>query len=88
MLSLEETRIVDKFFLFGFFFVCFEGSMKILGIGRNYAQHAKELGNKVVTNPKEMVIFLKPASSLLSVNAGPIVLPKGADVHHEVELGV
>ena len=61
--------------------------MKILGIGRNYAAHAKELGNKVTSNPKEMVIFLKPASSLIGVGQ-PIVIPSGADVHHEVELGV
>jgi acylpyruvate hydrolase len=61
--------------------------MKILGIGRNYAAHARELGNKVHTDPKEMVIFLKPASSLLR-QGSPIVIPRGAEVHHEVELGV
>ncbi len=61
--------------------------MKILGIGRNYAAHARELGNKVHTDPKEMVIFLKPASSLLR-EGSPIVIPPGAELHHEVELGV
>ncbi len=61
--------------------------MKILGIGRNYAAHARELGNKVHTDPKQMVIFLKPASSVLR-EGSPIVVPRGAELHHEVELGV
>ena len=37
--------------------------MKIICIGRNYADHAKELGNAV---PEEPVVFLKPQSSILS----------------------
>ena len=58
---------------------------KILCVGRNYAAHAKELGNEV---PKEPLLFLKPPSALV----GPgekIVLPKeSARVEHEAELGV
>ncbi len=58
----------------------------IFAIGRNYVAHAKELGNPV---PKEIVILTKPVCSLLPVSLGrPIVIPPGAEVHHELELGV
>jgi len=40
--------------------------MKIICIGRNYAEHAKELGNEL---PKEPVVFLKPDTALLKNNA-------------------
>ena len=57
--------------------------MKIICIGRNYALHAKELGNEV---PKEPVIFLKPDSSILQKNQ-PFFYPEfSKDIHHEVEL--
>ncbi len=57
--------------------------MKIVCIGRNYSEHARELGNAI---PGEPVIFLKPASSLVAVE-GPIRLPAfSTDVHHELEL--
>jgi 2-keto-4-pentenoate hydratase/2-oxohepta-3-ene-1,7-dioic acid hydratase in catechol pathway len=58
---------------------------KIVGVGRNYAAHAHELGNEV---PREPLIFFKPPSSLI----GPeehILLPKFSQrVEHEGELGV
>ena len=58
---------------------------KIVCIGRNYREHAAELGNEV---PKEPLIFLKPPSSLLGP-AGAIVLPAISNrVDHEGELGV
>lgn len=56
---------------------------KILCIGRNYAAHARELGNEV---PEEPVVFLKPLTSLVG-NGGKVLLPsRTQDVHHEVEL--
>lgn len=59
--------------------------MKIICIGRNYADHAKELGNQV---PSEPVVFLKPQSAILS-HKHPFYIPKWTkDVHHEVELVV
>jgi len=59
--------------------------MKILCIGRNYADHAKELNNQV---PAEPVIFAKPDSALLLKNK-PFFIPDFAqDFHHEVELVV
>lgn len=62
---------------------------KIIGIGRNYLAHAKELGNSVAESPKDMIIFLKPSTSFMRHSpTANIVLPRGADVHHEVELGV
>ncbi|KAI8369511.1 uncharacterized protein BYT42DRAFT_584723 [Radiomyces spectabilis] len=57
---------------------------KIVAIGRNFSEHAKELGNAV---PKSPFFFLKPTSSYLP-NGGSIEIPKGCDVHHEVELAV
>lgn len=57
--------------------------MKIVCIGRNYGEHARELGNVV---PDEPVVFLKPPSALIPLN-GPIRLPAfSSDIHHEVEL--
>ncbi len=57
--------------------------MKILCVGRNYSEHAKELGNAVPENP---VIFSKPDTALLKNNE-PFYLPSFSnDVHHEVEL--
>ncbi|KAF6763664.1 hypothetical protein DFP72DRAFT_480487 [Ephemerocybe angulata] len=57
---------------------------KIVAIGRNYAAHAKELGNAV---PKEPFFFLKPTSSYVQ-NGGKVEIPQGIIAHHEVELGV
>ncbi|WVN89390.1 uncharacterized protein L203_104613 [Cryptococcus depauperatus CBS 7841] len=54
-------------------------------IGRNYADHAKELGNAI---PKEPFFFLKPTSSFLLPGSGPIEIPRGVVAHYEVELGV
>lgn len=57
--------------------------MKIICIGRNYAEHAKELNNPV---PKEPVFFMKPETALLPKN-NPFVYPSfSKDVHHEVEI--
>jgi len=57
--------------------------MKILGVGRNYVNHAKELGNDV---PKEPIIFLMPETALVQRNQ-PFFYPDfSSDVHHEVEL--
>lgn len=56
----------------------------IWAIGRNYADHAKELGNEV---PKEPLIFLKAGSS--AVFGSEVLLPSwGIDIHHEIELAL
>ncbi|KAE9610033.1 hypothetical protein Lal_00006778 [Lupinus albus] len=60
-------------------------STKIVAVGRNYAAHAKELGNAV---PKDPVLFMKPTSSYLE-NGGTIKIPHNeGSLHHEVELAV
>ena len=58
---------------------------KILCLGRNYAEHAREMHDVV---PKKPIVFLKPATAL--IHSGEIVtLPKfSSDVQHEVELVV
>lgn len=57
--------------------------MKIIAIGRNYAEHAKELNNPVPTTP---VIFMKPDTALLKDNK-PFYHPEfSQDIHHEIEL--
>lgn len=59
--------------------------MKIICIGRNYADHARELGNQA---PAEPVVFLKPQSAILS-HKHPFYIPEWTqDVHHEIELVV
>ncbi|KAI7889833.1 uncharacterized protein EV154DRAFT_513011 [Mucor mucedo] len=57
---------------------------KIIAIGRNFSEHAKELNNEVPTSP---FFFLKPTSSYLE-NGGTIEIPQGCEVHHEIELAV
>ena len=57
--------------------------MKIFCVGRNYADHAKELGNDI---PDEPVIFLKPKSALLQPHM-PFYYPEFTnELHYETEL--
>jgi 2-keto-4-pentenoate hydratase/2-oxohepta-3-ene-1,7-dioic acid hydratase in catechol pathway len=57
--------------------------MKIFCVGRNYADHAKELGNAV---PDEPVIFMKPKSALLQSHT-PFYYPEFSnELHYEAEL--
>ncbi|XVJ65219.1 MAG: fumarylacetoacetate hydrolase family protein [Lacibacter sp.] len=57
--------------------------MKIFCVGRNYAEHAKELGNDV---PDEPVIFLKPKSALLQPHM-PFYYPEFTnELHYEAEI--
>jgi len=58
---------------------------KIVCVGRNYLEHAKELGNEV---PKEPLLFLKPPSSVIGTS-DTIVLPtQSAQVEYEGEIGI
>ena len=57
--------------------------MKIICIGRNYADHATELGNSIPTEP---LFFLKPDSAILA-HRHPFYLPDWSEeIHYEVEL--
>ena len=58
---------------------------KIVCVGRNYVEHAKELGNEVPTEP---LIFLKPPSSVIADGAWIERPPQSAHVEHEGEIGV
>ena len=58
---------------------------KILCIGRNYADHIKELGNEP---PERPVIFMKPASCVIFEGEEIVIPPYSADCHHEAELAL
>ena len=57
--------------------------MKIICIGRNYAEHAKEMNAPV---PSEPVVFLKPDTALLKPDADFYYPVFTKDLHHEIEL--
>jgi len=57
--------------------------MRIFAVGRNYAEHIRELNNE---RPDEPVIFTKPDTAIIRNNA-PFYYPDfSTDIHHEVEL--
>lgn len=56
---------------------------KIVCVGRNYADHARELGNDV---PKEPLLFLKAPSSLIGPAKAIYIPPQSGQVEHEGEL--
>jgi 5-carboxymethyl-2-hydroxymuconate isomerase len=58
---------------------------KILCIGRNYAEHARELGNEVPAAP---VIFMKPATAILADGSVFTIPAYSNNCHHEAELAV
>lgn len=58
---------------------------KIVCVGRNYAEHAKELGNDV---PKEPLLFLKAPSAVINNEDLIVIPPQSSQVEHEGELGV
>ena len=58
---------------------------KVVAVGRNYLDHAAELGNAV---PDEPIIFLKPSTSVIGPNARILLPPSSARVDFEGELAV
>jgi 2-keto-4-pentenoate hydratase/2-oxohepta-3-ene-1,7-dioic acid hydratase in catechol pathway len=58
---------------------------KIVCVGRNYVEHARELGNDVPTEP---LIFLKPPSSVIPDGAWIERPPQSTQVEHEGEIGI
>ncbi|KAJ9133350.1 hypothetical protein NKR19_g9078 [Coniochaeta hoffmannii] len=63
----------------------FKKPSKVVCIGRNYADHVTELNNQ---RPKQPFFFLKPPSSILLPGDGPVIQPKGVNLHYEVELAL
>jgi 2-keto-4-pentenoate hydratase/2-oxohepta-3-ene-1,7-dioic acid hydratase in catechol pathway len=58
---------------------------KIVCVGRNYAAHARELGNAV---PEKPLLFLKPPSAVIGDGATILLPPESKQVEHEAEIGV
>lgn len=58
---------------------------KIVCLGRNYAEHIRELGNET---PERPVIFIKPATSIIGEGETMQIPPYSNDCHHEAELAV
>lgn len=58
---------------------------KIVCVGRNYADHAKELGNEV---PKSPLLFLKASSAIIRSGDAIVIPPQSSQVEHEGELAV
>lgn len=65
---------------------CFEAALgKIVCVGRNYAEHARELNNPL---PKQPLLFIKPATAAVAL-AEPLAIPRGkGECHHELELAL
>ena len=74
LVSFEEARLLAPVF-----------PTKVIGVGRNYAEHAAERGVEV---PAEPVIFLKPATAVVGPGAAVVIPPEAEEVHHEAELAV
>jgi 2-keto-4-pentenoate hydratase/2-oxohepta-3-ene-1,7-dioic acid hydratase in catechol pathway len=64
----------------------FEPSLsKIVCVGRNYAEHARELNNPI---PRQALLFIKPATAAVSL-AQPLLIPHDrGECHHELELSI
>ncbi|KAH6853434.1 hypothetical protein B0I37DRAFT_359314 [Chaetomium sp. MPI-CAGE-AT-0009] len=58
---------------------------KVVCIGRNYADHITELNS---ARPKQPFFFQKPTSSILLPGEGPVIRPRGVNLHYEVELAL
>jgi len=58
---------------------------KIVCVGRNYADHARELGNEVPAAP---LLFLKPPSAIIGTGERIILPPDSERVEYEAEIGV
>ena len=58
---------------------------KVVCIGRNYAEHAKELDNPVPTEP---LLFIKPGSCVVPLEGGFAIPTERGSVHYEAEIAV
>ena len=58
---------------------------KVVCVGRNYAAHARELGNEV---PEAPILFIKPATSLTPFDEHIAIPADQGEVHHEIEMAV
>ncbi len=58
---------------------------KIVCVGRNYVEHAKELGNEV---PKQPLLFMKPPSSVIAPGERIVIPEASSQVEYEGEIGI
>lgn len=58
---------------------------KVVCIGRNYADHIKELNNRA---PSQPIFFIKPTTAILTQGNGPILRPRGTTLHYELEMAL
>lgn len=58
---------------------------KVVAVGKNYAEHAEEMGSEV---PESPIIFIKPATAVIGPGAPVVYPPDSENVHHEAELAV
>ena len=83
--SADALKLTDYYKIKDVKFLSPYSPSKIICIGRNYAEHAAELGNEL---PKEPLLFLKAPSSII-IDGEPIILPEQSEqVEHEGELAV
>lgn len=83
--SFDFTKSQNSFAVESIKFLSPVAPSKIVCVGRNYAEHAAELGNEV---PKSPLLFLKAPSSIIT-EGDPILIPdQSGQVEHEGELGV
>ncbi len=58
---------------------------KVLAVGKNYADHAAEMGSPA---PEEPLLFMKPATAVVGPEGAVVYPPDSEEVHHEAELAV
>src|SRR5690554_1736159 len=58
---------------------------KVVCVGRNYVEHARELGNEV---PEAPILFIKPASALVPMSPSFAIPTDQGEVHHEIEMAL
>ena len=58
---------------------------KVVCVGRNYAEHAKELNNPVPTTP---ILFIKPSTAVVALEPGFTIPKDRGQCHHELEMAV
>lgn len=58
---------------------------KVVAVGRNYADHAAEMGGQPPTHP---ILFMKPSTAVIGPGAAIVLPPEATTVHHEAELAV
>ncbi|HEX9962827.1 MAG TPA: fumarylacetoacetate hydrolase family protein, partial [Pyrinomonadaceae bacterium] len=81
----ETLKLIESFDVSEIKFLPPATPSKIVCVGRNYAEHAAELGNEV---PKEPLLFLKAPSALITEGDAIIIPEQSNQVEHEGELAV